>query len=574
MPIFDYYHVPYQNKKAKKEAEQSNNKDRRTRSPVTEKLFESCLGRKVSPVENGDVLTTGHFKPKRQPLSRRKSIPDRAKQPQHPPEDREDRLQLFSQQLSPYARLLQRLHGDERLLLELQQHRRVGLYRFYGAIGLGNFSQVKLAVHQLTQERVAIKIINKSQLDIKTDRMLSREIVNMEKVHHPHIIRLYEVVETPKHIHLVMEHAPGGELFHKITNEGRLDEKSACIIMCQLVSAVQHLHRKNIFHRDIKAENVFFGRPNVVKLGDLGFSTLVFTGEQKLNTFCGSPPYAAPELFRDDYYIGGPVDAWALGVLLYFMVEGTMPFRGATVAALKRQIMNGSYPEPTHGVGSSCCLLINSLLNQKPSERLTLAQMKQSEWFSKQQWPPDWPDCSLTLTPTSSVSVSSMSYSDVGDGKMPSKKWIKNSIDVFKDSDAMKNETNRGCAAMLETSTRHRLEQLGIDQNMLETSWQTKGCRCAVTGVYRMMFHRLMKIEAGEVIETGSPVRASSVPRLESLKSIELKARNSPGASPRSISRGTSGGQFSAPLAVSQKLAVRAKHPSSKTTKFRPCTIL
>lgn len=106
-------------------------------------------------------------------------------------------------------------------------------------------------------------------------------------------------------------------------------------------------HNLGFVHRDIKAENVLLLTEDRIKLADFGFSTQLVNGPwQHLDTFCGSPPYAAPELFSDDHYIGGPVDVWALGVLLYFMVVGNMPFRAPTVPALRSAVLKGDYTLP------------------------------------------------------------------------------------------------------------------------------------------------------------------------------------------------------------------------------------
>ncbi|KAB7497996.1 Serine/threonine-protein kinase NIM1, partial [Armadillidium nasatum] len=223
-------------------------------------------------------------------------------------------------------------------------------------------------------------VIEKSKLDQKTQKMLTREISNMDIIAHPNIIRLFEVVETLTRIHLVLEFAPCGELFNRISTEGRLNESEAIIIFSQVLSAVIYLHNLSIIHRDIKAENVFMISNKRVKLGDFGFSTKVSNLSEQLSTFCGSPPYAAPELYKDESYEGPGVDIWALGVLLFFLLTADMPFKASTVAGLKRQILGGSFLIPLH-VSDNARDLINKLMVQSPQERLSPSQISTHPWF-------------------------------------------------------------------------------------------------------------------------------------------------------------------------------------------------
>jgi serine/threonine-protein kinase NIM1 len=239
---------------------------------------------------------------------------------------------------TPFNKLINDIKNDPMFQKEAQSARIVNFYRLGDEVGKGNFSQVKLGVHLLTKEKVAIKILDKMKLDEKTQRLLFREIASMDKLHHPNIIRLYEVIYTQTRLYICMEYAPDGELYTYISNNGKMNETEARYVFSQIVSAVDHMHSQNIIHRDLKAENIFFYNRNrkLIKVGDFGFSTQA-ASDKLLNTYCGSPPYAAPELFRDDNYIGIYVDIWALGVLLFFMVTSNMPFRGLNLILFNNQ---------------------------------------------------------------------------------------------------------------------------------------------------------------------------------------------------------------------------------------------
>ncbi|XP_068140141.1 serine/threonine-protein kinase MARK1 [Drosophila tropicalis] len=210
--------------------------------------------------------------------------------------------------------------------------------------------------------------------------MLSSEIGTLECVHHPNILRLFEVVETLGRVYLVTEWIRGGELYNHITQGGPLREIHAAPLFKQLLLAVKHMHSLGYVHRDIKAENVLLLSEDRLKLADFGFSTQLINGpNQKLDTFCGSPPYAAPELFSDDHYIGAPVDVWALGILLYFMVVGNMPFRAPTIPGLKSAILKGDYLIPGQ-LSLPCIRLIQRILIHIPAQRPSIDDILNSQF--------------------------------------------------------------------------------------------------------------------------------------------------------------------------------------------------
>ncbi|XP_055599153.1 uncharacterized protein LOC129748526 isoform X2 [Uranotaenia lowii] len=197
--------------------------------------------------------------------------------------------------------------------------------------------------------------------------------------------RLFEVIETLGKIYLISEWIQGGELYSRIADIGPLEESHASILFYQLLMAVKHLHSLGYVHRDIKAENVLMLSEERIKLADFGFSTQLINGPlQHLDTFCGSPPYAAPELFSDDHYIGGPVDIWALGILLYFMLQAKMPFRASTVPLLRTAVLRGDF-EISTTLSLPCSRLIQRILVHAPTRRPTIEQLLKCQWFEYAQ---------------------------------------------------------------------------------------------------------------------------------------------------------------------------------------------
>ncbi|XP_071164051.1 MAP/microtubule affinity-regulating kinase 3-like isoform X17 [Mytilus edulis] len=256
----------------------------------------------------------------------------------------------------------------------------IGKYRLIKTIGKGNFAKVKLAKHVPTGREVAIKIIDKTQLNPSSLQKLFREVRIMKMLDHPNIVKLFEVIQTEKTLYLVMEYASGGEVFDYLVAHGRMKEKEARAKFRQIVSAVQYCHQKHIVHRDLKAENLLLDGDMNIKIADFGFSNEFVPGN-KLDTFCGSPPYAAPELFQGKKYDGPEVDVWSLGVILYTLVSGSLPFDGQNLKELRERVLRGKYRIPFY-MSTDCENLLKKFLVLNPTKRASLENIMRDKWMN------------------------------------------------------------------------------------------------------------------------------------------------------------------------------------------------
>ncbi|XP_031331805.1 serine/threonine-protein kinase SIK3 isoform X2 [Photinus pyralis] len=275
---------------------------------------------------------------------------------------------------------------------------RVGYYKLEKTIGKGNFAVVKLATHVVTRTKVAIKIINKTALDEENLTKIFRETAIMKKLRHPHITRLYELMETKQAIYLVTEFASKGEIFDHLVAKGRMTESEAKRIFNQIVSAVNYCHSQGVVHRDLKAENLLLDHNMNIKLADFGFSNQ-FTDGCQLSTWCGSPPYAAPELFQGFKYDGPKADIWSLGVVLYVLVCGSLPFDGPTLQSLQNVVISGKFRIP-YFMSQDCEHLIRHMLVVDPDKRLTMAQIAKHRWLANLPPVDTGPDREMHLNKT------------------------------------------------------------------------------------------------------------------------------------------------------------------------------
>eukprot|EP00834_Sanchytrium_tribonematis_P001010 NODE_21_length_42443_cov_0.822808.p21 type:complete len:245 gc:universal NODE_21_length_42443_cov_0.822808:775-1509(+) len=224
----------------------------------------------------------------------------------------------------------------------------IGNYRLEKTIGSGTYGKVKLAKHVTTNEKFAVKIIDKSNISTqKQIARIQREIRFLKLLQHPHIVKVYEVFESPNQIFIVMEYIQGGELFDYIVAHKRIKEKEARVFYREILSAVDYCHKNGVIHRDLKPENLLLNENKNIKIIDFGFGNIFFP-DGLLDTFCGSPFYAAPEMILGKKYEGPEVDMWSLGVILFALLCGHLPFDDENIKELYKKISAGQYTIPNY----------------------------------------------------------------------------------------------------------------------------------------------------------------------------------------------------------------------------------
>uniref|UniRef100_A0A8C5D6W6 SNF-related serine/threonine-protein kinase n=1 Tax=Gouania willdenowi TaxID=441366 RepID=A0A8C5D6W6_GOUWI len=256
-----------------------------------------------------------------------------------------------------------------------------GLYQLGRTLGRGHYAVVKLARHVDTGQLVAVKIIDKTKLDVMASSHLLQEVRCMRRVQHPNVVRLHEVIDTPTTLYLVMELADGGDLYDYILrHDGGVAEGTAKRHFTQIARAVAYCHQLHVVHRDLKPENVvFFPQQGAVKLTDFGFSNLFQPGTM-LATSCGSLAYSAPEILLGEEYDAPAVDIWSLGVILYMLVCGVPPFQETNDSETLVMILDCRYSVPNH-VSDDCRDLISQMLQKDPSCRASLEQIEAHKWL-------------------------------------------------------------------------------------------------------------------------------------------------------------------------------------------------
>ena len=260
--------------------------------------------------------------------------------------------------------------------------KKIGNYLLSHTIGEGAFAKVKLATHIYTGEKVAIKILSKSQISQQEYPKFLNEISILKSLKHKNIINLYEIIDTPHKLYIIMEYCPNNSLFDYISKRKHLTEREACRLFQQIINAVEYLHLNKISHRDLKPENILLSSNKRIKIIDFGLSKKTLYFNSLLKTPCGTPSYAPPEMLRGENYNGILSDIYSIGIILYTMIVGNLPCLNNFNEEIIYNIMiNKSYKYPSY-ISLDCIDLIEKMINVNSNERILFKEIKQHKWFN------------------------------------------------------------------------------------------------------------------------------------------------------------------------------------------------
>ncbi|KAI9006535.1 kinase-like domain-containing protein, partial [Phycomyces nitens] len=259
-----------------------------------------------------------------------------------------------------------------------------GRYEHLRVLGRGSYGEVSLAVHVETGKKVAIKVIERSSFKSKNQETYALNELTVcqgfsKGLGHKNIVDYYDVHSDASSIYIVMEHVKGGDLSKPIKQRGRIGEPEARRLFKQLLEAVHHLHNNGIAHRDLKPENVLLDDSNNIRLCDFGFGCIC-ANDKLLETYCGTPFYAAPEIVSATPYKPFPMDMWSCGVILFTLLTGWLPFHSPSYDELFESIRQVRYDIPLF-VSLEATDLVSKILVKDPDTRLTAKECLEHPWL-------------------------------------------------------------------------------------------------------------------------------------------------------------------------------------------------
>ena len=258
----------------------------------------------------------------------------------------------------------------------------IGDYIIKKTIGSGTFSTVKLGVHRITHKKVAIKILDKSKIESRDDlERIIREMQILIEMHNPFVIKVYKIYEDKNNFLIIMEYCEGGELFNYIVKKKRLSEEESSYFFYQLINGIEYIHSKGIAHRDLKPENLLLSKNKILKIIDFGLSNF-YDGQKRLQTPCGSPCYASPEMVKGKKYDGFNIDIWAIGVILFAMLCGYLPFEDDEndTDVLFNEIIKNKIDYP-YFLSRLSLDILQKILVSDPLKRITIEEIKRHEFY-------------------------------------------------------------------------------------------------------------------------------------------------------------------------------------------------
>ena len=252
-------------------------------------------------------------------------------------------------------------------------------YAIKETIGKGAFSKVKLGINKLTGEKVAIKIIDKKKLKINSEnKRIEREINIIKKLNHINIVKIVQIKEDMNNIYIIMEYIENN-LFYYILNKKYLSEQESSFYFFQLISGIDFIHSQGIVHRDLKPENILITKNKILKIIDFGLSNY-FSKGNLLSTLCGSPSYTAPEVILGNKYDGFASDIWTIGIILYTMICGHLPFEEYDNKILFKKIIKCKIEYPKY-IPNNIKNLLQKILVANPDKRINIKEIKKNQVY-------------------------------------------------------------------------------------------------------------------------------------------------------------------------------------------------
>eukprot|EP01029_Cantina_marsupialis_P032171 TRINITY_DN95_c1_g1_i1.p1 TRINITY_DN95_c1_g1~~TRINITY_DN95_c1_g1_i1.p1 ORF type:complete len:425 (+),score=151.26 TRINITY_DN95_c1_g1_i1:102-1376(+) len=375
--------------------------------------------------------------------------------------------------------------------------KRAGKYYIGKTLGEGSFGKVKLGQHRDTNERVAIKVLEKDKIaKLNMGAQIKKEISMMKLVNHPNVVQLKGVLVSRTKIFIVLELVTGGELFDKIVAAGRFDEDTARFYFRQLVGGVHYCHTQGVCHRDLKPENLLLDGNGDLKITDFGLSSM-YKGEDSdrvtlLHTTCGTPNYVAPEVLDGKGYDGRAADVWSCGVILFVLLAGFLPFDEPTMAALFRKIKKAEFSYPKW-FKPEIRDLLDTILVTDPTKRLTLGELRKHPWYTNGERVEDFETASKAPIRTPSMADIDAALEDAPEVAATPRQKVEKPAPTKKEKPATESRQFQFKSEMEPPSLAHKLaetlDQLGCAVEVSTASNKVRASVVLSSGMISLNMH-------------------------------------------------------------------------------------